>query len=236
MTTAICVLRSGGRYAPVWAERLAAGLRAHVPGVERVLCLTDHGGPVAGCEAVPLRHGWPGWWSKMEAFRPGLVGDGTGGPALLLDLDTVLMGDASALLGEDLAVLEDQTFVGRVSSAVMRFDAREMGFVHDRFAADPERWMDRASCSDAPNRVHGDQVVIDRFLRDEGIAPRFLQRDHPGLIQIRWSEDQPVEAPVQVFVHRCKPDGIGGPVADAWRHSAATASAAMPNRAATSGA
>lgn len=212
--TALCVLRSGGRYRPVWAERLAAGLRRHVPGVGRVLCLTDHDGAIPGCDAVALRHGWPGWWSKMEAFRPGLVD----GPALLLDLDTVFTGDAAALTaGTDLMVLEDQTFGGRVSSAVMRFDGRAMGFLHDRFAADPARWMDRASCPDAPNRVHGDQVVIDRFLRDAGVTPTFLQRRHPRLVQIRWSGDQPVEAPVQVFVHRCKPDGVGGPVAAAWR-------------------
>ena len=232
MTTAICVLRSGGRYGPIWAERLAAGLRAHLPGLARTVCLTDHDGPVPGCETVPLRHDWPGWWSKFEAFRPGLVD----GPALLLDLDTVLVGTAGDLIGSGLAVLEDQTFENRVSSALMRFEAGAMAFLYRRFAADPARWMDRASCPDAPNRIHGDQVVIDRFLRDEAIVPGFLQRLHPGLIQIRWSQSQPVEAPVQVFVHRCKPDAIGGPVARAWAYSAARASTGRPNRAATSGA
>ena len=217
MTTAICVLRSGGRYGPVWAERLAAGLRRHVPAIRRVLCLSDHGGPIPGCEVVPLRHGWPGWWSKFEAFRPGLVD----GPALLVDLDTVLMGDASALAGPGLAALEDQTFRGRASTAILRFEAGAAAFLYRRFAADPARWMDRASCPDAPNRVHGDQVVVDRFLRDRGVVPDFLQRRHPGLIQIRWSDDQPVEAPVQVFVHRCKPDGATGAVAAAWRGEAA---------------
>ena len=214
MTTAVCVLRLGARYRPVWAERLAAGLAAHAPDVERVVCLTDHDGPIAGCETVPLRGDWPGWWAKMDAFRPDLGP----GPRLLLDLDTVLMGPAPGLTrGAALAALEDQTFAGRVSSAIMRFDGSALGFVRDRFARDPAHWMDRASCPDAPNRIHGDQVVIDRFLRDAGLTPAFLQREHPGLIQIRYAEDQPVEAPVQVFVHRCKPDGIAGPVADAWR-------------------
>jgi hypothetical protein len=207
------VLRSGGRYGPVWASRLAAGLRAHVGPRARLRCLTDLPGPIPGCEVVPLRHGWLGWWSKFEAFRPDL-GEGR---RVLLDLDTVLVGDASALAAPGLAVLEDQTFAGRVSSAIMRFEGPVLAGLYERFARDPARWMDRASCPDAPNRVHGDQVVIDRFLREAGLFPGFLQRLHPGLIQIRWSEGQPVEAPVQVFVHRCKPDGIGGPVAVAWR-------------------
>lgn len=214
VTTAICVLRSGGRYAPVWAERLAAGLRRHVGGIDRVLCLTDHAGPIAGCETVRLRHGWPGWWAKMEAFRAGLVE----GPALLIDLDTVLVGDARALVaGTDLMVLEDQTFAGRASSAIVRFGQGDLGFVYDRFAAGPSFWMTAASCPDAPNRIHGDQVVLDRMLRDAGVEPAFVQRRHPDLVQIRWSADQPIEAPVQVFVHRCKPDTIDGPVAEAWR-------------------
>jgi hypothetical protein len=213
VTTAICVLRSGGRYSPAWAARLAAGLRAHVPGVGRVLCLTDHEGPIAGCETVALRHGWPGWWSKFEAFRADLCD----GPRLLLDLDTVLVGPAPALTqAEGLVALEDQTFADRVSTALMRFDDG-LAELHDRFAADPAHWMDRASCPDAPNRIHGDQVVVDRFLREAEIALAFWQRRHPRLVQIRWSEEQPVEAPVQVFVHRCKPDAIGGPVAAAWR-------------------
>ena len=221
MTTFLFVLKSGGRYDPVWAERLAAGVRRHVSAVARCLCLTDHDGAVAGCETVPLRHGWPGWWSKMEAFRPGLTDDADG-PVVLCDLDTVFVGAAGALVaGHDLMVLEDQTFAGRVSSALVRLPSGGLPFLYDRFAADPARWMDRASCPDAPNRIHGDQVVIDRFLRDAGLRPAFLQRRHPDLVQIRWSEDQPVEAPVQVFVHRCKPDGIGGPVAAAWRGVAA---------------
>ena len=218
MTAFVCVLRSGGRYSKVWAERLATGLRRNVSGLDRLICLTDFREPIRGCETVPLRHDWPGWWAKFEAFRPDLGSD----HRVLCDLDTVFVGDASALTSaRTLSVLEDQTFAGRTSTALMRFDATELTFLYDRFVRDPAHWMDRASCPDAPNRVHGDQVVVDRFLRDAGVRPEFLQRSHPGLIQIRWSEDQPVEAPIQIFVHRCKPDVIGGPVADAWRGLAA---------------
>nr|WP_145924153.1 hypothetical protein [Halomonas elongata] len=40
----------------------------------------------------PLAHGWPGWWSKLELFRP------HGGDLLYLDLDTVVRGDLQPLI------------------------------------------------------------------------------------------------------------------------------------------
>ena len=95
MATLITILKSGGRYDATWVERLARGIRRHAPAFRRILCLTDLPLAVEGVERVPLRHDWPVWWAKMEAFRPGL----TEGPALLCDLDTVLTGPADALAG-----------------------------------------------------------------------------------------------------------------------------------------
>lgn len=48
-------------------------------------CLTDT--KVEGVETIPLKRGWPGWWSKMELFDPELRGG-----FLYMDLDTVIVG------------------------------------------------------------------------------------------------------------------------------------------------
>jgi len=90
MTTLITVLKGGGRYDATWVARLAGGIRRHAPAFDRILCLTDLPVAVPGVETIPLRHAWPAWWAKMEAFRPGL----STGPTLLCDLDTVLTGPA----------------------------------------------------------------------------------------------------------------------------------------------
>ena len=92
MSTLITVLKGGGRYDARWVERLARGVRCHAPAFTRILCLTD--GPLAvdGVARVPLRHDWPAWWAKMEAFRPGL----SEGTTLLCDLDTVFTGRGRA--------------------------------------------------------------------------------------------------------------------------------------------
>lgn len=68
---------------------------AHVQALQKQLerwapfaqfeCLTDTDVPDVECR--PLKHGWPGWWSKMELFDPELRGD-----FLFMDLDTVVTG------------------------------------------------------------------------------------------------------------------------------------------------
>ncbi|WP_420393291.1 hypothetical protein [Acuticoccus sp.] len=213
MATLVTVLRSGGRYDARWVERLAGGARRHVPGLARVVCLTDLALDVEGCEAVPLTHGWPAWWSKFEAFRPGVF-DGT---VALVDLDTVFAGDAAALVASpSLCVMEDYFHKGRVSSALMRFAADTLVELYDAFAADPVRWMAPGSCGPVPNAVHGDQVVMDHLLRTAGRPPAFFQHEHPGLIDF-YAPHKTGYGPVIVFIGDAKPDRAGEPIASLWR-------------------
>ncbi len=132
----------------------------------------------------------------MEALRPGLV-EGT---ALLCDLDTVFSGDASALSEPGLCAMEDHFHKTRLSSALLRWEGDQLGFVHDAFRADPERWMKPGSCGPVPNAVHGDQVVIDHLLRQRGIKPDFFQHRHPGLLDF-YDPDNPHPGPV-LDLHR----------------------------------
>lgn len=93
MTTFASVLRSGGDYGPEHVRALYRGVREHWPGPLDFVCLTDVVLGIEGVREVPLEHGWPGWWSKMELFRPGLFT----GPVLYADLDTLPVGDLSDL-------------------------------------------------------------------------------------------------------------------------------------------
>lgn len=201
MATLITVLKAGGRYDATWVARLAAGVRRFAPAFDRVLCLTDLPLDVPGVETVALRHGWTGWWSKMEAFRPGLC-EGT---ALLCDLDTVFAGDAAALAEPGLAAMEDYFHRGRVSSALMRWQGSDLAFLYEAFAADPERWMRRGSCGPVPNAVHGDQVVIDHMLHRADLRPGFIQERHPGLLDF-YDPTRTAYGPVIVFIGESKPD------------------------------
>lgn len=101
--TVACVLRSGGDYSPEWVYALRRGLRAHMPGRYRsplsdpepdtwtFVCLTDMA--IHAPWRRPLLYHWPGWWSKLELFRPGLFET----RVLYMDLDTLVVGDLTDL-------------------------------------------------------------------------------------------------------------------------------------------
>ena len=146
-----------------------------------------------------------------EAFRPGL----TEGPTLLCDLDTVFTGPADALAEPGFAAMEDYFHKGRVSSALLRWEAGDLDVLHAAFAAAPERWMAPGSCGPVPNAVHGDQVVVDHLLRREGLRPDLFQGRHPGLLDF-YDPRRADHGPVVVFIGDAKPDTATGPVRTAW--------------------
>lgn len=90
MITVACVLRTGGRYSAEWVAKLQRGVERHLSLPHRFLCLSDVNVP---CERIPLETDWPGWWSKLEMFRPGLLT----GPTLYFDLDSVIVGSLDAI-------------------------------------------------------------------------------------------------------------------------------------------
>lgn len=143
-----CVLRSGGIYTPEHVARLRDGVARHLPGAEFV-CLSDVD---VDCERIPLLFGWPGWWSKMELFRPDIAGD-----ILFFDLDTVICGDLSeiAAVGR-LAIMRDVYRLKGLQSSMMFLPEAERGPVWDTWRRNPQGWM----------RVHsrgGDQEFLERF-------------------------------------------------------------------------
>lgn len=217
MATLITVLKSGGRYDATWVARLACGVRRHAPAFGRILCLTDRPLAVDGVERVALRHDWPAWWAKMEAFRPGLAE----GPTLLCDLDTVFTGPADALAEPGLAAMEDYFHKGRVSSALLRWQGDDLAPLYAAFAAEPERWMAPGSCGPVPNAVHGDQVVIDHLLRGRGLRPDVLQHRYPGLLDF-YDPRRDAHGPVVIFIGEAKPDTARGAVHAAWTAAGTT--------------
>ncbi|MCK2183510.1 glycosyltransferase [Halomonas getboli] len=147
--TRVCVLRSGGQYTPAhvqWLARQAPGL----------VCLADV--DVPGVPTVPLAHNWPGWWAKLELFRPDIAGD-----LLYLDLDTVVLGDLAPLIdatGGRTTMLSDFYWPEHPASGLMYIAERDKARVWDAWRRDPHAHMRRRGW----RGTLGDQGFLGRVL------------------------------------------------------------------------
>lgn len=161
MLTVACVLKGGGGlYDWTWVARLRNGVAKHLPTEYRFVCLSDVGVP---CERVPLKHDWPGWWSKLELFT-------LYGPVLFFDLDTVIVGDISELaeFAEEtpFAMLQDFYRHNGLGSGVMAWDGRDQSYalLYDLFQEAPKRWMERCPQGDQQFiEMNADSAHIDRL-------------------------------------------------------------------------
>ncbi|WP_339617206.1 hypothetical protein [uncultured Gilvimarinus sp.] len=129
-----CVLKQGPEYKPCHVYALADSILRHNPGAQ-IGCLTDVALSHPAITALPLRHGWQGWWSKLELFRPGLFD----GPTLYLDLDTVVTGKLPPI-GPRFTMLPNVYRQGDYGSGVMSWQ-RAPVHLYQRFAEAPAQFM-----------------------------------------------------------------------------------------------
>lgn len=141
----VTVLRTGGEYRPEHVERLRKQCEIHAPGADFV-CLSDLD--------EGLRHGWPGWWSKIEVFT-------ICGPLLYMDLDTTVIGGLSPLLSvaesHDFVALRDFNPKQRQMGSGLMAWRGDMTRIYADFCADPEGHMKRCTTPQA----WGDQGFVE---------------------------------------------------------------------------
>jgi hypothetical protein len=129
----LCVCKSGGEYSAEWVRKLKDGVARNLTVPYEFKCLSDIEVP----DRIPLRHKWPGWWSKLELFRE------ITGPTLYLDLDTVITGPLAHLvsLPDDFAMLRNFHVPEFVGSGVMWF-GKPQRHVYERFCEKPFKWIE----------------------------------------------------------------------------------------------
>jgi len=179
--TIACVLKQKGEffnrknrliYNPSHVSWLHEMARKHVTHPHEFVCISDV--PV-DCNRIKMKHGWPGWWGKMELFRPGLFNT----PVFYLDLDTVILGNINDMLRPtsdgSLTVLRNLTNPSRgIGSGVMAW-AKDYGGLYEAFAKSPEYWMRACVTSE----IWGDQGFIQSHEREFN----YFQDIYPGAIK-----------------------------------------------------
>lgn len=150
--TVACVFVPSETYTADWVYALQAQVAENL-GAHRFVCLTNEA--VAGVECVPLVNDWPGWWNKIELFRPGLLT----GPTLYLDLDVLVIGRLEPLFrdGPGFSAVQDFLLPKTINSSAMAWEGR-FGSIYASF----ERMSDQMMRHYAPGERHGlgDQAFI----------------------------------------------------------------------------
>lgn len=169
MLNVACVLRSGGEYKPEHVGRLALEVARNLSVPHRFWCLSDV--PGEGYLVKPLLHNWPGWWSKIELFRPGLFD----GPVLYLDLDTSITGKIDGIVtGHRFTVLENFWTPGKIGSGLMAWEG-DLSVIYRTFLRDP----DEAMRIYVTREWFGDQGFIDA---NSPVKPERWQVKFPGRV------------------------------------------------------
>lgn len=139
--TVVCVLRSGGEYRPEHVVALQQGVDRWWP-VDwplRFVCLSDQ--PIPDVETRELRSAGKGWWAKMELFAPEHCDLGD---MLYIDLDTMIVGDLTAIarVGQD-ALLNDFYYERTLASGLMYLTPEMRAETWGVWSRNPSRIMHR---------------------------------------------------------------------------------------------
>jgi len=146
-------------------RRLQRNIKKHLKTPHRFVCLTNLTKPIDGIETIALTEGWPGWWSKIEFFKPGQFN----GPVLSLDLDLMICGSIDKLAGPwpGLVMLRDCPTYRHVSNSGLMYwnpaKNRVTDNIFNTFKADPFTVMKDYSGINGVT-MFGDQGFIEKTM------------------------------------------------------------------------
>lgn len=194
MLTVLCVLKSGGVYGPEYVRNLRGMVKENLTIPHYFVAMTDMD---LDNGSMPLVRGWPGWWSKIEAFR-------MGGKVIYIDLDTAIFGDlaplADALNPGDFFMLKPFSRREKWASGIMAWDG-DFGFIFKEMTVGKMaeyQWDQR--------------YILDR-LTAHSVDILAIQGILPGIYSYKWhcKDGVPEGARVVCFHGKPKPHEVGRP-------------------------
>jgi hypothetical protein len=160
----VLVLRSGGDFTTKHVDRMIEMLTGCT-----ITLLTDAEYQREGVKVIPLASLWPGWWSKMEMFRPDVLPDEG---FLYIDLDTNINAlPAEYWHGESTALAPFAPDPNHcpMQSGFMFLTAKDRKAIWEKWILGPGVWM---------LQFRGDQD----FLSQHGPKWRFWQDRFPNQV------------------------------------------------------
>lgn len=214
----ICVCRVGKNYDLTWSQRLFRQIEEQSRGRDFLfVCLTDDlKSKFDEGVRIPLCRPWPGWWSKLEMFTPGLFPEDR--PMVYFDLDTLVTGDPWRLVHSvpnELVMCRD--FLGgpeKSNSSAMAWRG-DLSKIYWKFRADPDHWMDLHDKKRIGGRI-GDQAFIEDACKDQGITLRHFTEGKVLSFKRQARNERPKRAVAVAFHGRPKPAEAGGWATRMW--------------------
>mgnify|MGYP001118377060 CR=1 FL=1 len=168
-STVACVLRSSPDFDREYVVRLYEAVRRHWSGDLDFLCLTDTPIGHAGIREIELRSDWPGYWSKLELFRPDISGT-----LLTFDLDTMIVGSL-----DEIRRNPRHTMLRRLkrknrhqlASGMMLLPEAVRPIIWRHWTRDPELFMRLYAWDTGHGRPRGDQGFLQQTWERWGIPP-----------------------------------------------------------------
>jgi hypothetical protein len=215
----VCVYKTGKIYTPEYVQRLGTAIGEHFPREHTFTVMTDDPASFGSFlvdrhshqyrDIISLVHGWPGYWSKLELFRPNAFMFGNF--MCYMDLDTIPrdnLGFISAIRCDitplKFHMLRDWLAPDYFNSSVMCWISGYFDHLYLRFTADPESYM--REYKKYPEKW-GDQSFIQNHL---GFIPTALQAEYPGkFVSFKANTtDQKCAASVVCFHGRPRPHEV----------------------------
>ena len=181
MLDVVCVLKTGNfknrqlniSYNKHHVKWLKDQFERYLTVPHKFICLTDIADEIDFCETRPLISNLPGWWSKIELFRPNLFPNKT----LYLDLDMVIVGniDEFAEHPHKFTMLRDVNNPTKgIGSAIIAWEG-DYSFIYNNFMKDPKRYIQEGSIN---NKNWGDQG----FIASQNVVQEYWQELFPDKI------------------------------------------------------
>jgi hypothetical protein len=156
MINITCVLRQGGKvgYDPTWVDKLHNSIKRNVTLPYKFVCLSDCD---VNCDRIELEKGSPGFWAKLQLFKPGLFT----GPVMYFDLDTVICKNIDSIIKNS----QGKKFVmwiesdRQIHSSAMMYWEGDYSFLWDIYKSKDFAYWKKTFCEPP---LYGDQALISQ--------------------------------------------------------------------------
>lgn len=192
--TFVCVLKDGGDFLVDDVIRLSNSVKRNCSIPHQFVCLSDSKLIPKRIKSIPLIHNWPGWWSKIEVFRPDLFDTEY---VCYLDLDTVITGSLDGLIQGNINFSGLMPWKGverkrnAICSGLMVWQNKKFTMIYTNFTYAKHSRLFR-----------GDQDYISNILVKHSVPHKHLQKFVKGIYSYKLDtnrKDLPSDAIIVVF-------------------------------------